>query len=146
MKLTTLGFTLFTLTASVAGQYFSEGWKPGQAVTKTATGYTFAAATPTGAANPASTANAKKPFDFSSILETGPLKSLFQRVGVNISEKLEAARQSTKIWDDRIHLITDDNYNELIANEKFKSLEEERDRVWFLVMYVFSEAMFELTC
>jgi hypothetical protein len=136
MKVTALGLAFFSLATSAAGQYFSEGWKPGQAVTKSATGYTHPSATPSSAAEATPTANSKAPFDFSSILEAGPLKSLFQRVGVNISEKLEAARQSVKFWDDRINLITDDNYNELIVNEKFQSLEEEKNRVWFLVMYV----------
>ena len=137
MKLTSLGLAVLAISTNVAGQYFSEGWKPGQAVTKSGTGYTYPTATPSGSvsAGPTPTANSKSPFDFSSILEVGPLKALFQKAGVNISEKLEAARQSVKIWDDRINLITDDNYRDLIVDEKFSSLEEERDRVWFLVMY-----------
>lgn len=132
MKLS-LALAFFAFSHFTAAQYFSEGWKPGQAVTKSSAGFTFQTAS---APESTPTSEGKAPFDFSSLLEAGPLKSLFQRAGVNISERLEAARQSVRIWDERIPLITDDNYNELIVNEKFETPEEEKKRAWFLVMYV----------
>lgn len=137
LTITTIGLAVLAVSTNVTAQYYSEGWKPGQAVTKSATGYTFQTSTPDSSSGAAPTANTKSPFDFSSLLEIGPLKSLFQRAGVNITEKLEAARKSSKIWDERINLITDDNYNDLIVNEKFESLKDEKERVWFLVMSVF---------
>lgn len=99
------------------------------------------------AAKPAQTQVAEQQrslFDLSTYLETEPLKSLFNRAGVNITERLEAARKEAKFWDERIPLITDDNYEDLIVEEKFSSLEEERDRVWFLVMFVQLDLFLEL--
>lgn len=71
-------------------------------------------------------------FDLSNLLASGPVASLAARAGINISEKL-AEVKSRKLWDDRIPLITDDNYEEIIVNEPMTE-EEEKDRVWFLVM------------
>jgi hypothetical protein len=67
------------------------------------------------------------------MLSNGPVSQLFNRWGINITERLEAAKANTEIWDSRIPLITDDNYNDLIVNEVLTT-EEEKDRVWFLVM------------
>jgi hypothetical protein len=129
---------------NAVAQYFSEGWKPGQAVSKAQSGYTAAAASPESTATaytPGENSDTKSEskgiasfFDLSNLLETGPAKALFGSLGVNISEKIEAAKEHAKIWDERIPLITDDNYEELVLNEKFKTLEAEKDRLWFIVM------------
>ena len=37
------------------------------------------------------------------------------------------------VWDPRVQLVTDDNWDELIVNEELTEEEEER-RTWFLVM------------
>ena len=75
-------------------------------------------------------------FDLTTYLELQPIQALLGRAGVNITEKLESARAAAKIWDEDIPLITDYNYNDIIVEEEFDSLEEERDRVWFIIMYV----------
>ncbi|THH11717.1 hypothetical protein EW145_g476 [Phellinidium pouzarii] len=100
--------------------------------------------TSTGTASPAApeASSAAQPtskgslFDLSTYLESGPVRALFSRAGVNISEKLEVAREQEKIWDERVPLITDDNYEDLIIEEQFETLEEEKDRVWFIVISV----------
>jgi len=46
--------------------------------------------------------------------------------------------QQDEIWDRRIPLITDDNYKDLVEEEEFGSLEEEKDRLWFIVISVTS--------
>jgi len=75
-------------------------------------------------------------FDLTNLLASGPVASLAARAGINISEKLAEVR-SRKLWDDRIPLITDENYEELIVNETLAEAEE-KDRVWFLVITVTS--------
>lgn len=135
MKLTSLLFASLALASSASAQYFSEGWKPGQPVSKSAPTATSAGFTPGAAAATETAAVKRSLFDLSTYLESGPLKKLFDRSGVNITERLAAAREQAKIWDDRIPLITDDNYEDIIVNETL-TFEEERDRVWFLVMCV----------
>lgn len=131
------GFLLF---AGVSAQYVSEGWKPGQAAPRNQeAGHAYDPSTAKnhGDAKPnEETARKASIFDLSSYLESGPIKALFNRAGVNITEKLAAARDLAKIWDERIPLIDDSNYEDVIVEEQFQSLEEERDRVWFIVMYV----------
>lgn len=58
--------------------------------------------------------------------------SLLGKVGVNLSAVFNATND---IWDPRIPLITDDNYDEIIVNEPLTP-EEEQKRTWFIVMYV----------
>lgn len=72
-------------------------------------------------------------FDLTNILGSGPVASFAARAGYNITEKLSDIK-SRKLWDERIPLITDDNYDELIVNEPLTE-EEEDKRAWFLVMY-----------
>ena len=45
------------------------------------------------------------------------------------------ARGGLSPWDERIPLITDENYGELIVNETLTA-QEERERIWFLIVYV----------
>jgi hypothetical protein len=127
-----LGLALIPLAfvAPSCAQYFSTGWTPGQAVP------TEASSTPSFA--PETTPlppprQGESRFSLSYILSNGPISQLFNRFGVNVTERLEAAKANSEIWDSRIPLITDDNYNDLIVNEVLTT-EEERDRVWFLVM------------
>ena len=135
----------FGFAVSVSGQYFSEGWKPGQAVSKAATGYTSATSvyspqnTDTSGGQQATTESKglSSLLDLTNLLQTGPAKAFFGSIGVNITEKIALAQEQTKIWDPRIPLITDDNYESMIVEEKFETLEEETNRVWFFVMYEF---------
>lgn len=77
-------------------------------------------------------------FSWSSILTSGPIGHIFARSGVNITEKLREAQQKVTDlpWDERIPMIRDDNFEQLIINEAFATPEEEAARVWFLVVYV----------
>ena len=138
MRLSFIALAAATLISAVQAQYFSDGWKPGQPVRRAGTGYaTQPTATNVAGPSEQTAAVPKSPFDLTTYLELGPIKSLFSRAGVNITERLEAARSQEEIWDSRIPLITDDNYKDVIEEEVFESLEEEKDRIWFLVMLVY---------
>ncbi|KAJ7098657.1 hypothetical protein B0H15DRAFT_878463 [Mycena belliarum] len=122
---------VLALAAAVNAQYFSGGWVPGQAVTAEPS-------TPTGAGAPRRKPQQQQDafslsslLDVNKILTSGPVKGLFEKAGINITEKLEAAAVSP--WDDRIPLITDDNYHDVVVNEAM-SEEEEKDRVWVIVV------------
>jgi len=111
-------------------QYFSEGWVPGQAVTAEPSA-------PSAGAPPSGQKPQSEPFSFSSfldinnILTSGPVKGLFEKAGINITERLEAAAVS--LWDDRVPLITDENYFDMVVNETMTE-EEEAKRVWVIVV------------
>ncbi|KAJ7696098.1 hypothetical protein B0H17DRAFT_1329430 [Mycena rosella] len=124
-------FGVLAFAAAANAQYFSGGWVPGQAVTAEP-------AAPSRAGAPSGQrAQAAEAFSFSSLLDVnkiltyGPIKGLFEKAGINITERLEAAAVSP--WDDRIPLITDDNYHDMVVNEAMTE-EEERDRVWVIVV------------
>ncbi|RXW25174.1 hypothetical protein EST38_g694 [Candolleomyces aberdarensis] len=124
-----LGGLLTLCSIPVQAQYFSEGWKPGQAVQDTAT-----------AANPASTGwspgqksgsdssegTSASSFDFNTFLV-----STLNKLGFNVSLP-EATGHG--LWDERIPLITDANYQDLIVNEEFASDEEASKRTWALII------------
>ncbi|PAV21035.1 hypothetical protein PNOK_0366200 [Pyrrhoderma noxium] len=144
MKLAALGIAAIFSSVSSA-QYLSEGWKPGQVVTTSTTGQSYEPTLVTSASDGANsgqpTAKAKglaSLFDLSTYLELPPVQALLGRAGVNITEKLESARAAAKVWDERIPLITDYNYNDVIVEEEFDTLEEERDRVWFIIISITS--------
>lgn len=130
-----MSFLALTITTTNA-QYFSSGWTPGQKEAPTAPAE---APEPTFVPKQPGTQPGAAPagmFDLSRILTSGPVASLFASAGINISEKMDQALVMNKFWDDRIPLITDDNYGEMIVNETLTE-EEEEERVWFLAMYVF---------
>jgi hypothetical protein len=132
MRLDTLAIAALAFVAPSCAQYFSAGWTPGQAVpTDTPE--------PTSSSLGAETTPLPPPlqgqsrFDLSHILSTGPVSRFFNRLGVNITERLEAARAFPEIWDSRIPMVTDDNFNELIVNEELTD-EEEKHRMWLLII------------
>ncbi|KAF8204767.1 hypothetical protein BJ912DRAFT_939257 [Pholiota molesta] len=138
--LSSSALTLLALAGSTSADYFSAGWTPGQnphAEVPTAT-FASTAALPTGTAAAAQPRRTSKPFSLSSlfdlnnILTSEPVAALFNTFGVNITERV-ALQQ--KIWDDRVQLITDDNFNDLIVNEPMTP-EEEKERVWIFVISV----------
>lgn len=138
MKLSLAAISLLALAGSSNAQYFSEGWQPGQAAQETTAAYVpESSSTP----EPAAPAQPQKPFSLSSLfdlnnlLTSAPAAALFSKVGINITEKVQAALD-IKIWDERVELITDDNYKELIVNEPMTE-QEEKDRVWVIVMCVY---------
>lgn len=73
-------------------------------------------------------------FDLTNLLTSGPVAKLAAKAGYNITEKLSEVK-SRKIWDDRIPLITDENYEDMVVNESLTADEEDK-RVWFIVVSV----------
>jgi hypothetical protein len=132
---------LLALLASSNAQYFSAGWSPGQKQPEHQSlkepEPVPVAAEPAKAITPLSLL---KLFDTTTILKSGPSVALFNRFGINITERMETASLA-KIWDERVPLITDDNYEDLIVNEALTE-QEEVDRVWIIAMYVFSQIYF----
>ncbi len=132
MKSNTLALAALAFIAPSCAQYFSTGWTPGQVV-------------PTDTPEPASSSlgaettplppprEGQSRLGLSYILSTGPVSQLFSHFGINITERLEAAQTHPEIWDSRIPLVTDDNFNDLIVNEELTD-EEEKHRMWLLVM------------
>jgi hypothetical protein len=132
MRLNTFALTALAFVAPSCAQYFSAGWTPGQAVpTDTPESTSSSSGAETTPLPPP--LQGQSPFDLSNIFSTGPFSRFFNRLGVNITERLEAARGFPEIWDSRIPLVTDDNFNELIVNEELTD-EEEKHRVWLLIM------------
>ncbi|EMD40531.1 hypothetical protein CERSUDRAFT_130463 [Gelatoporia subvermispora B] len=126
--------------ASVSAQYYSAGWSPGQPIPAPEPEFApppfnpaAAPAAPTRPSDAAPTAGGGSGsfFDVNRILTSGPVAGLFEKVGVNISERI--AQANVSLWDERIPLITDDNYDEIIVNEELAP-EEEDKRVWFIVI------------
>ena len=137
-------FSLLALVASANAQYFSAGWSPGQKQpepqqTVASEPVPIAAEPVKATTTPLSLLNL---FDTTKILTSGPSVALFNRFGINITERMEIASLA-KIWDERIPLITDDNYDDLIVNEALTE-QEEIDRVWIIVMYVSSHIHFTI--
>ncbi|KAH9077074.1 hypothetical protein EDB83DRAFT_2348069, partial [Lactarius deliciosus] len=94
-------------------QYFSAGWTPGQAV-PTVTPDTPSFEPKTTSLPPLREGESR--FSLSYLLSTGPAAQLFDRIGINITERLEAAKNNSEIWDG---LLTE---------------EEEKSRVWLLIV------------
>ena len=139
--LSSLTLPLLALVGSSQAQYFSKGWTPGQAVHSDVPTASFASApsqptetlvTPTVPAKPFSFSNL---FDINNILTSEPAVALFNKFGVNITDKVQTVLQQ-QLWDNRVTLITDDNFHDLLVNEPMTP-EEEKDRVWLLVMCVY---------
>jgi len=130
MRLAPLAFA--ALVAPTAAQYFSAGWTPGQAVpTVTPDPESF---DPKSASLPQPRQGESR-FSLSYLFSTGPAAQLFNHLGINITERLEAAKNNSEIWDGRVPLITDANYDDLIVNEVLTE-DEEKSRVWLLIVTV----------
>ncbi|KAG8824425.1 hypothetical protein FRC17_009094 [Serendipita sp. 399] len=118
------------INAVATSAYFSKGWTPG-ADTSTAA----AKSVPSGAGGSASSVDGKASspftFDWTKLVSEGPIGNLFQLAGVNVTERLEQAKLAAAVppFDERVPLITDDNYEELILNPDSPS-----DETWFLVV------------
>ncbi|PBK93860.1 hypothetical protein ARMGADRAFT_1079355 [Armillaria gallica] len=136
MKYLTVYWLALLYSLSLArAQYFSEGWKPGQAVPSEVpvpTSTPFSANSQEKSA-PLQPTDLLKLFEVKTWLTSEPAVALFSRFGVNITERLAAAEVLP--WDNRIPLITDDNYEEVIVNEELTEVEEE-ERIWALLMFV----------
>ena len=126
---------VLALAASIEAQYFSAGWAPGQPIPEEAS--------PTSVPEKQAPANKRispsslaSYLDLSKLLTSEPAVALFGRFGINITEKVQGAIELSKNrWDERIPLITDDNYEDLIVNEPLTE-EEEKERTWIIAMQV----------
>jgi len=118
------------LFGAVSAQYFSAGWAPGQPVQQeSATEWSPNQGVPRNAQPRQQTS-----FDWTKLLTDGPVGSLFEKAGINITKNIEdAALKEANRWDKRIPLITDDNYDNLVVNETLTE-EEEKERIWFIVI------------
>lgn len=130
----TLLVTLLSFSTIVYAQYYSAGWQPGQkAVPEDVDARKWAPGdTPEGNPPPPPT---EMSFHWSRILTEGLIGDTLLKIGLNYTAaREEAERKKANMWDSRIPLITDDNYEKLIVNEAFSSEEEEKERVWFLIV------------
>lgn len=138
MKFSAFFAVSLAFVASTHAQYFSDGWLPGQETTEQVPPPEFTPGVTPGSSEGIPVA--QESFSWSSlsltkVLESSPVSSLFNKFGVNISQQLELAKARADVWDSRIPLITDDNYEDIIVNEELTPEEEEK-RVWFVVMCV----------
>ena len=134
MKLTAVLLASLACVSSATAQYFSEGWQPGEAVPTETPSTPASAPVPTDDIPLPKRTAATSAFDLTRILESGPVVSLFGKFGLNITEKVAEARLKTEnLWDRRIPLITDDNFDDIVVNEVLTQ-EEEDKRIWFIVM------------
>lgn len=128
MRLNVLAVAALVFASPSSAQYFSAGWTPGQVVPSdvpSASASSFKTDTPLP--------SPREGESRSSLSSTGPIAQLFNRLGINITERLQAAQANLEIWDGRVPLITDENYNDVIVNEALTE-EEAKNRVWFLLM------------
>ena|SRR6266404_3049555 len=130
MRLIAFAFIALTLAPPSSAQYFSAGWAPGQAVPTVTPDIPPFDPKTTSLPPPR---EGESRFSLSYLLSTGPVAQVFNRFGINITERLEAAKNNSEIWDNRVPLVTDDNYHDLIVNEVLTE-EEEKSRVWLLIM------------
>ncbi|GLB34161.1 hypothetical protein LshimejAT787_0110450 [Lyophyllum shimeji] len=138
MKLTALSLGLLAFaTASVNAQYFSAGWTPGQPVPQAEETPAHPTFIPKKEASRErlTPSNIASYFDISNLLASPPAVALFSRFGINITERLEGAMERAKVWDDRVTLITDETFEEIIVNEPLTQ-QEEQDRTWIIVITV----------
>ncbi|KAF9462069.1 hypothetical protein BDZ94DRAFT_1290529 [Collybia nuda] len=137
MKLLAASWGILAFTAFTNAQYFSEGWTPGQPTTEGAPEPvpTFVPPQKPVPRSPPSLSDLAGLFDLKNILSTAPAVSFFSRLGINITERLEVAAEGAKIWDERVPLITDNNYQDLIVNEPLTK-QEEKDRTWIIIISV----------
>ncbi|KZS97809.1 hypothetical protein SISNIDRAFT_546856 [Sistotremastrum niveocremeum HHB9708] len=128
-----LALSTLLVVANVAqAQYMSEGWKPGQPVPSNSLDSAKAAYTP----SKESSKTGGSLFDVTSLITSGPLGALLSRSGVNVTERLEQMKaEIAKLWDPRITMITDDNYEDLVVREVLTE-EEELDRIWLIIISV----------
>lgn len=136
-KALTGALTIASVVRADVFQY-SSGWSPGQEPTQ-------AAAAPSSVPTFSPPPEHEKS-SWTSLLTSGPIGSLLSRSGINATEKLAEAQEKSKLpWDERITMITDHNYEELIFNEDFETPEEEAQRVWLIIVCVIYILLFAIS-
>lgn len=126
MKSLALVSSLFLVSGLANAQYFSAGWTPGQPVPTLPTHAQSQAPQSTETTEKRRT-TLPKPSFLDNLVTGGPLSALSSVIGLNFTGT------PPMVWDERIPLITDPNYADLIVNEKMTP-EEEEERVWFIIM------------
>jgi hypothetical protein len=119
---------LSLFNVSLVSAYLSKGWSPTDTNTAVQPGSTASLSTAgDGDAVPATNTG----FDWTVLLKQGPIAGVFKLAGVNITERLDAAKKKAveAPYDTRIPLITDDNYDEIKTTTK-------DDDTWFIVVFV----------
>jgi hypothetical protein len=116
------------LNVSLVSAYLSSGWSPAGTNTAAQPASTPSIST-AGDGNAVPTAATG--FDWTVLLKQGPIAEVFKLAGVNVTERLDAARKKVAEapYDTRIPLITDDNYDEIKTTTK-------DDDTWFIVVLV----------
>jgi hypothetical protein len=127
--------------APASQAYLSEGWKPGQPVTRYPTPSTTLN-NPYPTAVSSSSESAHKPwsiqdlrnFSVESILVSKGVSQVLSHFGLNITERLQKAREGViPRFATDVPLITDRNYEDLIFNEEFEFEEDEENRAWAIL-------------
>lgn len=126
MKSLTLISSLFVVAGLANAQYFSAGWTPGQPVPTLHTNAQSQAAQSTEVAGKRGKTPPKPSF-LDNLVTSGPVSALSSVIGLNFSGTPPV------VWDERIPLVTDSNYADLIINEEMTP-EEEEERVWFIIV------------
>ena len=136
MKLSAAAFSLFLFVGSTSAQYFSVGWSPGQKVSsqnppaKSSVPPQESSTSQTAAASEKAPSTSTPNSFIEKLLTSGPAAALLSSFGLNVSAAI-----NEKLWDERIQLITDENYQDVIVNETLTS-KEEKERTWVIIMYV----------
>lgn len=135
--LTLLAISPLFALASTDG-YYSDGWETSTAAAEAAASISTLTApieSTTSLAAP-STPSSSPWFDWTRLVTSGPIYELLTRVGVNVTQHLDAATQraNEKPWDTRIPMVTDENWEHMVVNELLSP--EEKDRTWFMVVCV----------
>lgn len=128
---------LFLFSKLVHAGYFSEGWNPDDQSTTTSALSGIPTQNPeehTG--TPAHTHGFQFPaLNLESLLVSGPIASVIAKTGINITQKLQEASIQTgqTRWDQRIPLISDALYQEMVTGEPL-TLEDQEKSVWFFIV------------
>jgi len=123
------------IAALTSAQYLSQGWQPGQPayVTQDAPASIYTPGVEQPGTSSASSGLSEL-FSVHTLLTWSPVASLLEHLGVNITEHVSLTK--AHLWDERITLITDDNFRELVVREPLTE-EQVKNRVWIVIMYGF---------
>lgn len=117
---------LFVVAGLANAQYFTPGWTPGQPAPTLST-HTQSQAAQSTETTGKRARTPQKPSFLDNLVTGGPLSALSSVIGLNITGTPPV------VWDERIPLITDSNYADLVVHETMTP-EEEEERVWFIVV------------
>ncbi|KAG9317775.1 hypothetical protein JVU11DRAFT_1995 [Chiua virens] len=119
--------SLLVVAELACAQYFSAGWTPGQPVPVATSSASAQAAQSTHETVGKRGVTPPKPSFLDNLVTGGPLSALSSVLGLNFTGG------PPTVWDERIPLITDSNFDDLIVNEALIPEEEEK-RVWFIIV------------